>query len=159
MKTVKPNPELVFLLMEKDYCLSIREELSKLHLPSPGWWVLLPWFCIGGSELVAAAGKLASSKCNGLVVVGERKLMCGAHFLLPGTLFWCQLSKHCSAWGRGLVDIFKVDHLVPTVRVLCWAVSWNTNSYTLGPFLHVCPSDVFVTSPPIFLLSGPYPSG
>ena len=92
-------------------------------------------------------------------VIGGRKLMCGAHFLLPGTLFWCPLSKHWSAWGRGLVDILRVDHLAPTVRVLCWAFSWNTNSHTLGPFFHVCPSDVFVTSPPIFLLSGPYPSG
>lgn len=116
----KPKPSI----SEKITALSVLEELGELNLPARIWWVPWPWFCIRGSELVAAARKLAS--CGG----GRRLSLvrsegCGAHCWPPCTLSFCLLSQQC--WSHSLVDHFasqwkySADRSCGTQLVIPWA--------------------------------------
>lgn len=55
------------------------------------------------SELVPAAGKLASCRDDSQGVTSERKACSAAHFPLPPSWFLCPLNKHCSGWEKDLL--------------------------------------------------------
>lgn len=126
MKVANPNPELMFLLMERNYCplhhrwaqqvqSAIKLVLTGSESEAQSW------------QLLPASWHPAGVVIRSLLVRGSSRH--GAKFLLLCTLFTVPVSKHRGGWGGRLVDILDRSSYLHHGSPLL-----STRSHPLGSF-------------------------